>query len=36
MPIFIPLAAGKLDELATRGRYLELKYQGAGEDPGRD
>ncbi len=29
------LAAGKLDELATRGRYLELKYQGAGDDPGR-
>lgn len=30
------LAAGKLDELATRQRYLELKYQGAGEDPARD
>jgi hypothetical protein len=27
------LAAGKLDELATRQRYLELKYQGAGDDP---
>jgi hypothetical protein len=27
------LAAGKLDELATRGRYLELKYQGAGDEP---
>ena len=26
------LAAGKLDELATRQRYLELKYQGAGDD----
>jgi len=25
------LAAGKLDELATRQRYLELKYQGAGD-----
>lgn len=27
------LAAGKLDELATRQRYLELKYQGAEDDP---
>lgn len=26
------LAAGKLDELATRQRYLELKYEGAVED----
>jgi hypothetical protein len=26
------LAAGKLDELATRGRYLEIKYQGAADD----
>jgi len=25
------LAAGKLDELPTRQRYLELKYQGAGD-----
>lgn len=30
------LAAGKLDELATRQRYLELKYQGADDDPVRD
>ena len=27
------LAAGKLDELATRQRYLELKYQGAADSP---
>lgn len=27
------LAAGKLDELATRQRYLELKYQGADDEP---
>lgn len=30
------LASGKLDELATRQRYLELKYQGAGDDPAAD
>ena len=30
------LATGKLDELATRQRYLELKYQGAGDEPVRD
>jgi len=28
------LAAGELDKLATRERYLQLKYQGVGDEDG--
>lgn len=27
------ISRGELDKLATRGRFLELRYEGAGEDP---